>query len=124
MQKKIIPFLFFNKFNKNKFKYLKSKNVRLIYTPLFNNNLDFNFILKQLYKYEISSILVEGGKLLTFSLLNNGFFNEFYLFVSSQSLKKRGILKFKNIKSYLSKKFKNIKFNETFLDKDNLIHYY
>ena len=122
--KKNNTFLFYNKFNKNKLKYLKSKNVRLIYAPLYNNSLDFNFILKKLYKYEISSILVEGGKLLTFSLLNYGFFNEFYLFVSSQSLKKRGFLKFKNIKSNLSKKFKNIKFNETFLDKDNLIHYY
>ncbi len=122
--KKNNTFLFYNKINKNKMKFLKSKNVRLIYSPLYNNNLDFNFILKQLYKYEVSSVLVEGGKLLTFSLLNNDFFNEFYLFISSKRLKNRGILKFKNIKSNLSKKFKNIKFNETFLDKDNLIHYY
>ena len=43
---------------------------------------------------------------------------------SSKNLKKSGILKVSNIKSKLSNKFKNIKSNETFLDKDNLIHYY
>ena len=77
-----------------------------------------------MYKREISSLLIEGGKSLTCSLLNNHFFNEFYLFSSSKYLKNKGLLKFPNIKSNLSMKFKNTKFNETFLDKDNLIHYY
>ncbi len=117
-------FLFYNRFDQKKIKFLKSKKVQIVYSPLANSNLDLNFILETLYNNEISSILVEGGKTLMSSLINNGYFNEFYLFVSSQRLKKRGILKLKNIKSILSKKFKNIKFNETFLDKDNLIHYF
>ena len=96
----------------------------MIYTPLYNEELDINFILKNLYKHEISSVLIEGGKSLTYSLLNNDYFNEFYLFISSKYLKNKGILKVSNIKSSLSTKFQNIKFNETFLDKDNLIHYY
>ena len=81
-------------------------------------------ILKKLFKFEISSILVEGGKTLITSLLNNEFFNEFYLFISSKTLNKKGSAKISNIKRLLFNKFKYVKFNETFLDKDNLIHYY
>ena len=33
-------------------------------------------------------------------------------------------MKIKNIKEFYLSKFKNININETFLDKDNLIHYY
>ncbi len=122
--KKNRTFLFYNKDNKSTIKYLKSKGVVVIKTPTFENNLDLKYILKKLYKFEISSIIVEAGKLLTLSLLNNNFLNEFYLFISSEKLNKRGTLKIKNIKTNLSKKFKNFKLDETFLDKDNLIHYY
>lgn len=122
--KKNTTYLFFNKKEKKISNYLKGKKVKMIYTPLYNDELDFNFILKSLYKHEISTVLIEGGKELTLSLLNNGFFNEFYLFISTKYLKNKGLLKVSNIKSSLSKKFKNIKLNETFLDKDNLIHYY
>ena len=69
-------------------------------------------------------LLVEGGKSLVSSLLDKGYFNEFYLFISSRNLKKKGILKMKNIKSILSSKFKKTILNETYLDKDRLIHYY
>ena len=117
-------FLFYNNFNKNKINFLKSKKIKLIFTPLLNSNLDFGYILKELYLREVSSVLVEGGKSLTFSLLSENFFNEFYLFISSSKLKNKGFLSVKKIKSQLSKKFKYIKYNETFLDKDNLVHYY
>ncbi len=117
-------FLFYNKKNYKKMRFLKKKKLILIQTPLYNNNLKFDFILKKLLNFEITSILVEGGKKLITSLLNNNHFNEFYLFISPKNLKNRGSYQIKNIKSSLSTKFKNIKFNETFLDKDNLIHYY
>ena len=122
--KKNKTFIFFNSKKKNKIKFLKSKNINLIYTPINKNNLDFNYILSELYKHEISNVLVEGGRSLTNSLLNMRFFNEFYLFQSSRKLKKRGILKMKNIKYNLLNQFKNKKLNETFVDKDNLIHYF
>ena len=122
--KNIKTYLFYNKINIKKIKFLKSKKIILIYTPLYKNNLDFNFILRKLSTYEISSILVEGGKILTNSLLKNNYFNEFYLFIGSKNLKNSGSIKIKNIKSSLSTRFKKIKFNETFLDKDRLIHYY
>ncbi len=117
-------FIFYNSRNHNKVKYLKSKKVKLIYTPESNNNLDINFILDKLYSYEITSVLVESGKSLMTSLINNNFFNEFYLFISPERLKKRGSLKMNKVKTDLSRKFKNIIFNETYLFKDNLIHYY
>ena len=122
--KKNKTFLFYNKINEKKIKYLKSMKVVLIHTPIKMFNLDFNFILKKLYNFEISSLLVEGGKLLVSTLLDYGVFNEFYLFISEKKLKKNGSLKFKHIKKKLSKKFKNKSFNETFLNQDNLIHYY
>ena len=117
-------FLFYNSIDYKKIKFLNSKKIITIKTPLHKSNLDFNFILKKLFKFEISSILVEGGKQLITSLLNNEFFNEFYLFISSKTLNKRGSIKIKNIKRSLFNKFKYARFNETFLDKDKLIHYY
>ena len=122
--KKNNTFIFFNLKDKKKIKFLKSMKIKLIYVPLYKNNLDFDYVLKKLYRYEISSILVESGKKLISSLINNDYFNEFYLFVSSQRLKNRGVHKMSDIKNILSNKFKNTKHNETFLDKDNLIHYY
>ena len=116
--------LFYNKKNTDKLNFLKSKKVITIHIPLFNNRLNLNITLKKLYNYELSSVLVECGKSLMSSLINNNFINEFYLFETPIRLKKRGILKMKNIKSDLSKKFNCVKINETFLDKDNLIHYY
>jgi len=122
--KKNKTFIFFNSKKKKKIKFLKSKNIELIYTPINKNNLDFNYILRELYRHEISSVLVEGGRSITNSLLNMKLFNEFYLFQSSQKLKKRGISKMKNIKYNLLNQFKNIKLNEAFVDKDKLIHYF
>ena len=122
--KKNKTFIFYNKINKNKIKYLKSKKVVLIHTPIKMFNLDFYFIMKKLYQNEISSLLVEGGKLLTTTLIKNNFFNEFYLFIAGKKLKNNGLLKFKNIKKQLSKNFVNKSFNEAFLNEDNLIHYY
>ena len=61
----------------------------------FMNNY---FIFKKI-RHEISSVLIEGGKSLISSLLNENYFNEFYLFISSKKLKKRGFNKMKQIKS-------------------------
>tara|TARA_B100000073_G_scaffold280091_1_gene240624 strand:+ start:2411 stop:3496 length:1086 start_codon:yes stop_codon:yes gene_type:complete len=122
--KKNKTFLFYNFKDKNKIKFLKSKKIKLIYTPILKKKLDIDFVLKKLFQFDISSILVEGGKSLIQSMLINNYFNEFYLFISSKYLKKKGTLKIKKIRSVLSSKFKNFKSNETFLYKDNLIHYH
>ena len=117
-------FLFYNTTDNKKIKYLKSKKIKLVKAPLNKKNLDFNFILKNLYNNEVSSILVEGGKSLTRSLLNNNYFNEFYLFISSKKLKNKGLMKMEHIKSSLLSKFKYYKLNETYLEEDQLIHYF
>ena len=122
--KKNKTFIFYNSKDKKKINFFKSKNIKLIYTPVYKTTLDFSFILKKLYDFEILSVLIEGGKSLMTSLLKMGYFNEFFLFESSKKLKNRGNLQLKNIKLDLFNKFKNVKKNETFLDKDNLIHYY
>ena len=107
-----------------KIKLLKQMKVELIYTPLYKDKLNFNFVLDQLYVKEISSLLIEGGKSIMESFIKEDRFNEFFLFISSQKLNNNGFLKIKNVKKMLSNKFKNIKLKDTFLDNDNLIHYY
>tara|TARA_B100001121_G_scaffold76793_1_gene68015 strand:+ start:1043 stop:2128 length:1086 start_codon:yes stop_codon:yes gene_type:complete len=117
-------YLFYNRFTKEKINFLKSKKIIPIKSPLIGDCLDFNFILKKLYRFGNTNVLVEGGKILTNSLLNKSFFNEFYLFISSKKIGKNGNLKVKNIKYALSRNFKKANINQTFLDKDKLIHYY
>ena len=56
--------------------------------------------------------------------IKGGFGNQIFQYSFANYLKNKGLLKASNIKSRLSAKFKNIKLNETFLDNDNLIHYY
>ena len=69
------------------------------------------------------SIIIEGGKTLTKSVLKDRLINEFYLFKSKKKLGKLGknnISDFKKIISFLKKK-ENI---ETFLNEDKIIRYY
>ena len=117
-------FLFYNSNERKKIKFLKSKKIILIHTPLIQNHLNFDFIIKKLSKFDISSVLIEAGKAFVKSLLLHNYFNEFYLFISPKILGNNGAFRMKNIKSILSNKFKKKILNETFLDKDNLIHYY
>ena len=71
----------------------------------------------------IGSIIIEGGKTLTKSVLKDKLINEFYLFKSKKKLGKLGknnIYEFKKILYFLKKK-ENI---ETFLNGNKLIRYY
>ena len=71
----------------------------------------------------IGSIIIEGGKTLTKSVLKDRLINEFYLFKSKKKLGKLGknnISDFKKILYFLKKK-ENI---ETFLNEDKIIRYY
>ena len=71
----------------------------------------------------IGSIIIEGGKTLTKSVLKDRLINEFYLFKSKKKLRKYGknnISDFKK-KLYFLKKKENI---ETFLNEDKIIRYY
>ena len=110
--------------DKKKLRYFKLKGVRLIYINLdSNNNLDLNKVFSKVYSMGIGSIIIEGGKTLTKSVLKDRLINEFYLFKSKKKLGKLGknnISDFKK-KIYFLKKKENI---ETFLNEDKIIRYY
>ena len=111
--------------NKKKINQLKLKGIKLNYITLDrNHNVNLKKVFSKVYSYGIKSIIVEGGKTLTESLLKEKLINEFYLFKSKKNLGSSGknnIYNFKKKLSYVLKKNKNI---ETFLDGDKIIKYY
>ena len=110
--------------DKKKLRYFKLKGVRLIYTNLdSNNNLDLNKVFSKVYSMGIGSIIIEGGKTLTKSVLKDRLINEFYLFKSKKKLGKLGKNNISDFKKtlYFLKKIENI---ETFLNEDKIIRYY
>ena len=123
--KKIKTYIFYNKIDKKKIKLLKKAGIFLIHLGLNkNNHFDLNTVLKKINTFGIKHLLVEGGKKLTMNFLESNFFNQFYLFKSNKSLGIRGKLKITNIVRKLPVKFKFHKKINTFIDKDELIHYY
>ncbi len=122
---KIKTYIFFNNGSDAKKKYLKSKKVKLIKCNLNSNNqLSIRNILIKIKKLGIHHLLVEGGKDLTMSFLNENLFNEFYLFKSNKKLRNKGKINISNVINKLNSKFKNKKKVNTYLDKDELINYY
>jgi len=123
--KKIKTIFFYNKINKQKLEILKKNRISSIRLKLNSKN-QFNLIelLNIIYQHGISSLLVEGGKILTENFLKSKLFNEFYLFQSSENLNKKGKIKISNIIKKLLITFNNKKNIDTYLDKDQLIYYY
>ena len=110
--------------DKKKLRYFKLRGIKLSYTDLdFNNNIDLNKVFSKVYRMGIGSIIIEGGKTLTKSILKDKLINEFYLFKSKKklgNLGKNNIADLKKIINFFKKK-ENI---ETFLDGDKIIRYY
>ena len=71
----------------------------------------------------IGSIIIEGGKTLTKSVLKDRLINEFYLFKNKKKLGKLGKNNISDFRKtlYFLKKKENI---ETFLNEDKIIRYY
>ena len=110
--------------DKKKLRYFKLRGIRLSYTALDSNkNIDLKKVFLKAYSFGIGSIIIEGGKTLTKSILKDKLINEFYLFKSKKKLGKLGKNKFSDIKKKISffKKKENI---QTFLDGDEIIRYY
>ena len=110
--------------DKKKLRYFKLKGIRLSYTDLdSNNNIDLKKVFLKAYSFGIGSIIIEGGKTLTKSILKDKLINEFYLFKSKNKLGNLGKNKFSNFKKIINflKRKENI---ETFLDGDKIIRYY
>ena len=110
--------------DKKKLKYFKLRGIRLNYTDLdSNNNIDLNKVFSKVYKIGIGSIIIEGGKELTKSVLKDKLINEFYLFKSKKKLGNLGKNKITDLKKIINF-FKNKENIETFLDGDKIIRYY
>ena len=74
--------------DKKKLRYFKLKGVKLIYTNLDSNyNIDLNKVFSKVYSMGIGSIIIEGGKTLTESVLKDRLINEFYLFKSKKKIR-------------------------------------
>ncbi len=122
--KKIKTYIFYNKIDKKKMKLLKKAGISLIHLGLNkNNHFDLNDILKKINTIGVNHLLVEGGKKLTMNFLESNFFNQFYLFKSNKKLGIRGKHKITNVTKKLPAKFKFHKKINTFVDKDEIIHY-
>ena len=110
--------------DKKRIRYFKLRGIRLSYIDLdSNNNIDLKKVFSKAYNIGIGSIIIEGGKELTKSILKDKLINEFYLFKSKKKLGKLGknnIFDFKKTLYFLKKK-ENI---ETFLNGDKIIRYY
>ena len=118
-------YILYNNITKRKKKYLLKKGVKLIHMNLDNNNnFDFKLMFKKIYKLNVSTLLVEGGKILTSTLVKLNLFNEFYLFKSNNVLGKKGKINISDIINDMSKNFDYKKKIDTYLDKDKLINYY
>ena len=122
---KIKTIFVYNKINKQKLEILKKNRISSIRLKLNSKNqFDLIKLLNTIYKFGISSLLVEGGKILTENFLKKKLFNEFYLFKSSENLNNKGKIKISNIIKKLPITFNNRKNIDTYLDKDQLIYYY
>jgi len=111
--------------DKKKLSKFRSKGIKLNYMELdAYNRIDLKSVFSKVYNMGIGSILIEGGKTLTKSLLRDKLINEFYLFKSKKNLGKLGknnISDFKKKITNFLKKKENI---ETFLDGDKITRYY
>ena len=117
--------IFHNSKNFLKIKFLKKKGIKLINFKTDNENyFDLKKLFKKIYKMQIHTLIVECGKILLYKMISKKLFNEFYLFKSNKNLKNKEKIKVFDIQRKLNKKFRNKNFVNTYLDKDNLIHYY
>ncbi len=117
--------IFHNSKNIKKINYLKKRRIKLINFNTDNNdNFNLKNVFKKIYELGINTLLVEAGKELTAKMISKKLFNQFYFFKGKKFIKGNRKIKVNNIKKLLDNKFKNKKNIDTYLDNDNLIHYY
>jgi diaminohydroxyphosphoribosylaminopyrimidine deaminase/5-amino-6-(5-phosphoribosylamino)uracil reductase len=123
--KKNNTIIFHSSRDKKKINHLRSKGIKLNHTDLdANNRINLKKVFSKAYNIGIGSIIIEGGKTLTKSLLRDKLISEFYLFKSKKNLGKLGknnISDFKKKITNFLKKKENI---ETFLDGEKITRYY
>ena len=117
--------IFHSSRDKKKLNQLKSKGIKLNHTDLdANNRINLKKVFSKAYNIGIGSIIIEGGKTLTKSLLRDKLINEFYLFKSKKNLGKSGKNNISDFKKKITNFFKKKENIETFLDGDKITRYY
>lgn len=107
-------------FNREKFEKLnKMKNVEVLICKEKNNKVDLIDLMERLKKFDISSILLEGGKTLAAEMLKNNLVDKFYIFMAPILLGSKGIpaigdLEIENLKDAI--KIKDMKCEKLFDD--------
>ena len=100
--------IFYNNASKQKTRLLKKKGFKLVKIPVNKNNLfDLKILLKTIFFLGCRNLLVEGGKTLTSSFINDKLFNEFYLLKSPMNLGSSGKVDVSRQLHRLSFKYKN-----------------
>ena len=122
--KKVPTYIFYNKDNYKKIKFLKKKGVKTIKLELINNNFLPKDIFQKLYKENIFYLLVEGGRNLTNNFFESNAFNEFFHFKSSKKLNNNGIIRLSNFEQKVKSKFKRIEEVSTYTGDDKILRYY
>ena len=123
--RRINTIIFHNSKDKKKINYIKSKGVKLSYVDLdVGGRLNLKKVFSKVYSLGIGTIIVEGGKSLTRTLLKNKLINEFYLFKSNKNLKKLGKNNIYNFKKDINNLFKRKENIETFLNGDEITRYF
>ena len=117
--------IFHNSKNIKKINHLKKKGIKLVNFEIDKDGY-FNLkkILKKTYILGFNTLLVEAGKELTTKMIVKNLFNKFYLFKGKKITKSGEKIKVYNIKNILDMKFRKKKNIDTYLDNDDLIHYY
>ena len=116
--------IFYNNADKSKILNFKRRGIKLIKSRINKQNrFDIKIILKKLYNLGTRNLLIEGGDILTRSLLKNKIFNEFYLFKSPKNFSTSSEhLKFNSLHVLNQKYKKKIKLNLN-LRKDRITLY-
>lgn len=84
-------FIFNNKMNRNKRKILENKGVIIIKAPVKNGKIKEEFIIKELFKMGIMSILIEGGGAVTTSFLCKKLVDEAWLYIAPKIIGADGL---------------------------------
>ena len=117
--------IFHNSKNLKKINKLKKKGTKLIFFKVEKDHyFDLQKILKKIYNIGIHNLLIECGKSLTCKFISKKLINEFYLFKSDKIIKKKHNMNILNIKRNLNTVYRNKSYINTYLDNDELIHYY
>ena len=117
--------IFHSSRDKKKINHLRSKSIKLNYTDLdIDNNINLKKVFSKAYNMGIGSIIIEGGKTLTNSIIRDKLINEFYLFKSNKILGKLGNNNISNFKKKITSFLKKKEKIETFLDGDEITRYY